>query len=120
MPVGADHVCRPRGTNDRLQIVGADVIPRTELPGANRGALWIAGPLVCPVLVQMPIANAAADQNKRNLESFINFLCPLNIITCALLQALSETFRQTRDEFYSIPRSVRCLRFAICDVKLTI
>jgi len=41
--------------------------------------------------VQTPIASTATEQSARNLDSFINFLCPLNIINVLLLQASTST-----------------------------
>jgi hypothetical protein len=43
------------------------------------------------VLVQIPIASTAIKQSAGNLDSFISFLCPLNIIDVLLLQASTTT-----------------------------
>ena len=52
---------------------------------------WGTGPFVCAVLMQIPIASTATTQSAGNLDSFINFLCPLNITNVLLLQASTVT-----------------------------
>jgi hypothetical protein len=41
--------------------------------------------------MQIPVASTATKQNAGNLDRFINFLCPLNIIYPLLLQASTGT-----------------------------
>jgi hypothetical protein len=41
--------------------------------------------------VQIPIASTATKQSVGNLDSFINFLCRLNITNVLLLQASTAT-----------------------------
>jgi len=65
----------PRGTYVRLELLGCALLPRTPLLGATRGPACGAGPFVCPLLVQIPIAMTAIKQSAGNLDSFIKFLC---------------------------------------------
>jgi hypothetical protein len=81
----------PREIYGDLGLLGRTLLVRTRLAGAARGTFWGAGPLVCPVLVQIPIASTATNESAGHLDRFINFLCPLNIINVVLLQASTET-----------------------------
>jgi hypothetical protein len=67
------------------------------------------GTFVCPLLVQIPIANTATKQSAGNLDNFINFLCRLNITNVLLLQAstgrASQLFRHWTN--YSLDREPR-------------
>ena len=130
----------PRGTYGGFGLLGRTLLPRTPLAAAVRGPFWGTGPFVCPVLVQIPIASTATEQSAGNLDNFINFLCPLNITTCALLQASTATasklFRHWTNYLVDRkPRMSAALRdsrrnkvcpqhpswhVAICDLKLTI
>jgi len=65
----------PRGTYGRFELFGRTLLPRTPLPGTTRGAFWGANPVVCPVLVQIPIPSTTTEQSAVNLDSFIKFLC---------------------------------------------
>ena len=77
----------PRGTYGGFELLGCALLPRTPLFGATREAVWGTGPFVCPVLVQIPNASTTTGQRAANLDSFIKFLCQLNIINDLLLQA---------------------------------
>ena len=65
----------PRGMYGRFELFGRTLFPRTPLLGATRGAFWGTGPVVCPVLVQIPIPSTTTEQRAANLDSFIKFLC---------------------------------------------
>ena len=65
----------PRGTYGEFELFGRTLLPRTPLLGATRGAVWGAGPFVCPVPVQIPNAITTTEQKAANLDSFIKFLC---------------------------------------------
>src|SRR5204862_2306783 len=81
----------PRGTYGGFALWGRTLFPRTPLTGATRGAFWGTNPVVCPVLVQIPIPSTTTEQRAANLDRFIKFLCQLNIINVLLLQASTET-----------------------------
>ena len=87
----------PRGIYGGFALLGRALLPRTPFPGTVRGPLCGTGPFVCPMLVEIPIASTATEQNAESLNSFIKFLCQLNIIKILLLQVstgtLSKLFR---------------------------
>ena len=65
----------PRGTYGRFELFGRMLLPRTPLFAATRGAFWGANPVICPVLVQIPIPITTTEQRAANFDSFIKFLC---------------------------------------------
>ena len=92
MPIGRwPMFAGPRGTYGGFQLLGRTLFPRTPLLGATRGPACSTGPFVCALVVQIPIATTATKQSAGNLDSFIKFLCQLNIINVLLLQASTET-----------------------------
>jgi hypothetical protein len=92
MPIGRwPMFAGPRGTYGGFELWGRTLFPRTPLLGATRGPACGTGPFVCPLVVQIPIATTATKQSAGNLDSFIKFLCQLNIINVLLLQASTET-----------------------------
>ena len=72
-------------------MVERTLLPRTPLLGATRGPFWGTGPLVCPVLVQIPNPSTTTEQRAANLDSVIKFLSRINTINVLLLQASTET-----------------------------
>jgi hypothetical protein len=92
MPIGRwPMFAGPRGTYGGFELLGRTLLPRTPLVGAIRGTFWGGGPFVCAVLIQIPIASTATNQSAGNLDNFIKFLCPLNIIYHLLLQVSTGT-----------------------------
>ena len=76
MPIGRwPMFAGPRGTYGEFELLGRRLLPRTPLLGATRGAFWGANPVVCPVLVQIPIPSTTTEQRAANLDSFIKVLC---------------------------------------------
>jgi hypothetical protein len=92
----------PRGIYGGFELLGRTLLPRTPLVGTTRGAFWGTGPFVCPVLVQIPNASTTIEQRAANLDSFIKFLCQLNIINVPLLQASTETLSKLFRHFHKL------------------